>query len=46
MVEGEAFAGDTLLQPGDYQLAPRGVVRPALSSDVGGLLFVRTGLRA
>ena len=45
MVEGEAFAGDTLLQAGDYQLAPQGVTRPTLSSDVGGLLFVRTGLR-
>lgn len=41
VVEGEVFIGDTLLRPGDYQLAPRGTHHPVVSSDVGALLFVR-----
>lgn len=43
LLDGEAFFGDTLLQSGDYRLAPAGAPRRDLGSDVGALLFVRGG---
>jgi len=40
MIEGEAFVGDTLLRPGEYQFAPAGSARGEISSDIGALFFV------
>ncbi len=40
MIEGEAFVGDTLLRPGEYQFAPAGSAPGEITSDIGALLFV------
>jgi quercetin dioxygenase-like cupin family protein len=45
MLEGEAFFGDTLLRPGEYQLAPAGSQHRDVTSDVGALLFVHGAAR-
>ena len=41
MLSGEVFLGDILLQQGDYHLAPAGSQHFELSSDSGGMFFVR-----
>jgi len=41
LLEGEVFLGDTLLQAGEYQLAPAGSMHGEVYSDVGATFFVR-----
>jgi quercetin dioxygenase-like cupin family protein len=41
VLEGEAFFGDALLRPGDYQRVPTGTRPAGVCSDTGALLFVR-----
>lgn len=41
-LSGDIFLGDILLRSGEYQQAPRTVARGAITSDVGGLLFLHT----
>lgn len=43
VLDGEVFLGDCLLKAGEYQLAPTGSYHGEVFSDVGCLLFVRTG---
>lgn len=40
LLEGEAFIGDTLFRPGEFQHAPAGSVHRDLTSDVGALMYV------
>jgi quercetin dioxygenase-like cupin family protein len=42
MLSGDVFLGDILLQQGDYHLAPKGSEHLEITSDTGGLLFVRS----
>lgn len=44
VVDGEAFVGDLLLNAGDYQCAPGGVRPPAVSSDSGAVVFLRSAV--
>ncbi|CAN5186422.1 hypothetical protein BH11PSE10_BH11PSE10_11930 [soil metagenome] len=39
MLEGEMFLGDTLLRPGDYQMAAAGSRHFGEMSDVGGTFY-------
>lgn len=41
LLEGEMFVDDRLLRAGDYQVAPAGTVRSAISTDAGALLYLR-----
>ena len=41
VLQGEIFLGDILLRAGEYQFAPAGTQHGDVSSDVGGILFVR-----
>lgn len=43
VLDGEVFLGDCLLKAGEYQLAPTGSYHREVMSDVGCLLFIRTG---
>lgn len=43
VLDGEVFLGDCLLKAGEYQLAPTGSYHGEVMSDVGCLLFIRTG---
>lgn len=40
LLDGEAFIGDTLFRPGEFQHAPADSVHQDLTSDVGALMFV------
>lgn len=40
LLEGEAWIGDTLFRPGEFQHAPAGSVHRDLTSDVGALMYV------
>jgi quercetin dioxygenase-like cupin family protein len=40
LLDGEAFIGDTLFRPGEFQHAPAGSVHHDLTSDVGALMYV------
>lgn len=46
VLEGEAFLGDALLRPGDYQRVPTGSRPAGVSSDCGALLFVRGAVQS
>jgi quercetin dioxygenase-like cupin family protein len=45
MLSGEAFFGDVLLRPGEYQLAPKGLTHGEAYSDVGALIYVHGDAR-
>lgn len=40
LLEGEAWIGDTLFRPGEFQHAPAGTLHRDVTSDVGALMFV------
>lgn len=40
LLDGEAWIGDTLFRPGEYQHAPAGTTHRDLTSDVGALMYV------
>lgn len=40
LLEGEAWIGDTLFSPGEFQHAPAGSLHRDLTSDVGALMYV------
>jgi quercetin dioxygenase-like cupin family protein len=40
LLEGEAYLGDTLFRPGEFQHAPAGTVHRDVTSDVGALMYV------
>ena len=40
LLDGEAWIGDTLFRPGEFQHAPAGSVHHDLTSDVGALMYV------
>jgi quercetin dioxygenase-like cupin family protein len=40
LLEGEAWIGDALFRPGEFQHAPAGSVHRELTSDVGALMYV------
>jgi len=42
LLEGDVFIGDTLLQTGDWQLAPTGSESRSISTDKGALVFMRS----
>ena len=42
LLEGDVFIGDTLLQTGDWQLAPTGSESRSISTDKGALFFMRS----
>ena len=44
LLEGDAFVGDTLLQAGDWQLAPTGSESRQISTDKGALVFMRSAI--
>ena len=41
LLEGDAFFGDTLLRPGDWQFAPTGSDYRPITTDTGVLFFMR-----
>jgi anti-sigma factor ChrR (cupin superfamily) len=43
VLEGEMIIAGVRFGPGDYHLAPAGIVHGELSSRTGGLVFIRTG---
>ena len=43
VLEGEMIIAGVRFGPGDYHLAPAGIVHGELSSRTGGLIFIRTG---
>lgn len=44
MVDGELFLDDTLLQPGDYQLAPAGTGHTVTETDTGVVIYAHGDL--
>jgi quercetin dioxygenase-like cupin family protein len=44
MVQGELFLDDTLLQPGDYQLAPAGTGHRVTETDTGVVIYAHSDL--
>lgn len=40
LLEGEAFIGDMLFRPGEFQHAPAGTIHLDLTTDVGALMYV------